>query len=532
MKKNIFNKVSLVLALSLTLALSLASCTDKFDEYNTNPHEATDEMMTRNNLLAGASLAQMERNVFIVGKDKGGEYQITEMLEGDIFASYIAPIMTWAYTGGANNDHYRLYNGWYNAPWNDAYTDIMTPWNIIKTGYENAGEGNSPALAIATVVKVFGMSRITDMYGPIVYSKFGTGLQVEFDSQEEVYKQFFKELESAIEVLAISSGSILEEYDYVYQGDIQKWLKFANTLRLRLAMRVSNVDATLAQTQAQAAIDQTGGLILTTSDNAYLHQGTSLVFKNPLWEVSESFNDMRMSATMDCYLNGYEDPRMAAYFRPAASNNEYHGVRNGMNNINKNNYQNVTSGINYDENDDMKWLESSETNFLLAEAALRWGLGSKSAQEYYEEGIRQSFTAAGVSGADEYIADSEKLPSTSWKNPYNNRSTNVTTSQVTVAWDDAASTEKKLERIMVQKWIALFPDGQEAWSEIRRTGYPVIVTIESNQSNGEVASGEVISRLKFPTTEYSDNSANTKAAVGLLGGRDVAGTRLWWDVKR
>ena len=96
----------------------------------------------------------------------------------------------------------------------------------------------------------------------------------------------------------------------------------------------------------------------------------------------------------------------------------------------------------------------------------------------------------------------------------------------------STSTEKKLERIMVQKWIALFPDGQEAWSEIRRTGYPVIVTIESNQSNGEVASGEVISRLKFPTTEYSDNSANTKAAVGLLGGRDVAGNRLCWDVKR
>jgi hypothetical protein len=85
---------------------------------------------------------------------------------------------------------------------------------------------------------------------------------------------------------------------------------------------------------------------------------------------------------------------------------------------------------------------------------------------------------------------------------------------------------------MIQKWIALFPDGQEAWSEIRRTGYPTIVSIESNQSGGEVANGEIISRLKFPTTEYSDNSNNTKAAVGMLGGRDVAGTRLWWDVKR
>ena len=518
----------------LVSGYSLISCTDKYDEYNVNPHEATNEMMTWDNLLAGASLAQMERNVFIVGTDKGGEYQITEMLEGDIFASYVAPITTWAYTGGDNNDHYKLYNGWYNAPWNDAYTDIMTPWNIIKVGYEEAGEGNSPALAIATIVKVFGMSRITDMYGPIVYSKFGTGLQVAFDSQEDVYKQFFKELDDAINILAISSGSILEEYDYVYQGDIAQWLKFANTLRLRLAMRVSNVDEDLAREQANAAINQAGGLILSTADNAYLHQGSSLVFRNPLWEVSESFNDMRMSATMECYLKGYGDPRLQKYFRAAKNSGEYYGVRNGIRNINKSAYQDVTSGINYNENSNMKWLESSETNFLLAEAALRWGIGGKTAQEFYEEGIRQSFAAVGAEGADDYIADSESLPNTSWTNMSSSRprAINVTTSQLPIAWDDAVSTEKNLERIMIQKWIALFPDGQEAWSEIRRTGYPTIVSIESNQSGGEVANGEIISRLKFPTTEYSDNSNNTKAAVGMLGGRDVAGTRLWWDVKR
>ena len=534
MKKIIINKVSSVLALSLTLSLCFTSCTDKYDEYNVNPHEATNEMMTWDNLLAGAALAQMERNVFIVGQDMGGEYQITEMLEGDIFASYIAPITTWAYTGGGNNDHYRLYNGWYNAPWNDAYTDIMTPWNIIKTGYEEVGEGNSPALAIATVVKVLGMSRITDMYGPIVYSKFGTGLQVAFDSQEEVYKQFFEELDKSIEILNVSDGNILDEYDYVYQGDIKQWTKFANTLRLRLAMRVSNVDEALGRQQAEAAINNPGGLIENVSDNSYLHQGTSLVFKNPLWEVSESFNDMRMSATMECYLKGYEDPRMQAFFRPASASGEYYGVRNGINNINKSSYETKTSGINYDENSDMKWLESSETCFLLAEAALRWGLGNKSAQEYYEEGIRQSFAAAGVAGADDYIANAEKLPLTTWTDMSSNRprATNVTTSQVTIAWDDNASLEQKMERIMTQKWIALFPDGQEAWSELRRTGYPTIVTIQSNLSNGEVANGEVISRLRFPTTEYADNSANTKAAVGMLKGRDIAGTRLWWDVKR
>lgn len=104
-------------------------------------------------------------------------------------------------------------------------------------------------------------------------------------------------------------------------------------------------------------------------------------------------------------------------------------------------------------------------------------------------------------------------------------------SNLTIAWNEDASNDEKMERIMIQKWIALYPDGQEAWSEMRRTGYPGWVRIQSMQTS-EVSQNEMISRLKFPTTEYSNNSDNTKAAVTLLGGDDKAGTRLWWDVKR
>lgn len=100
------------------------------------------------------------------------------------------------------------------------------------------------------------------------------------------------------------------------------------------------------------------------------------------------------------------------------------------------------------------------------------------------------------------------------------------------AWDDAASDKVNMERIMIQKWIALYPDGQEAWSEMRRTGKPGWVKIYSYNYQQEVTNGEMISRLKFPTTEYTNNSENTQKAVTLLGGRDIAGTRLWWDVKR
>lgn len=104
-------------------------------------------------------------------------------------------------------------------------------------------------------------------------------------------------------------------------------------------------------------------------------------------------------------------------------------------------------------------------------------------------------------------------------------------SQVTPAFDATASQEKQLEQIITQKWIALYPDGQEAWSEIRRTGYPGWVRIDSYANTSEVVNNDIIRRLRFPSTEYSNNTANVSEAVRLLGGSDIAGTHLWWDAK-
>ena len=166
---------------------------------------------------------------------------------------------------------------------------------------------------------------------------------------------------------------------------------------------------------------------------------------------------------------------------------------------------------------------------------ISFGLGDKTVQQYYEEGIRTSFASAGVAAnVDGYINNKTNLPKSAFVDVSTGRSTDVSSmlSMLPVAWDDAASNDEKLERIMIQKWIALYPDGQEAWSEMRRTGYPGWVKIQSYDYQREVKQGEMISRLKFPTTEYSNNSTNTQAAVKLLNGEDNAGTRLWWDVKR
>lgn len=514
-------------------SLLLTSCTDQFEKWNINPNEVTPEQMEQDNLNTGAYFTQMERGVFIVGKNLGGEYQVTQMLTGDIFASYIANINTYSYTT-YHNDHYALYKDWYDAPFKDAYTYVMQPWKSIV----DVTDEGSPTRAMATIVKVLGMSRITDMYGPIPYSKFGTSTQVSYDSQKDVYYRFFEELDHAINVLTTysdnNSAKYMEQYDYIYSGNVSKWIKFANTLRLRLAMRISFVDQAKAETEAAAAINHSYGLMTSADDSAILHQTTSFTFTNPIWEVSESFRDMRMGATMDCYLNGYGDPRISKYFRPATKDGNYHGVRNGMKNLSKDTYVAAASGLNFETNSNMQWMNAAEAYFLLAEAKLRLKLGTETVQNYYEEGIRISFLSKGASGADTYIADAVSLPLDTYTDPVNNQRTNVSSSlsRLTIAWEEGVTNEQKLERIMIQKWIALFPDGQEAWSEMRRTGYPGFVRINSYSYQTEVASNELISRLKFPTTEYSNNSGNTQAAVSLLGGNDAAGTRLWWDTRR
>ena len=527
-KLSIYKLVLGVSALAATTVFS--ACTDSFEKWNTNPNEATEEQMGYDNLKVGGFFTQMQKGVMIVGLDKGGEYQITQALAGDLFASYLATITTWSYTN-YNNDHYVLYPNWYNAAFNDAYTDIMQPY---KSLYENTDEG-SAARAMGTVVRVMGMSRITDMYGPIPYSKFGTGTQVAYDRQADVYASFFDELDEAIDDLAdynaTSSETVMAKYDYIYSGKVGKWLKLANTLRLRLAMRVSNVDEAKAREEIEKCL-ALGQFLETVDDAALLRQNTYFSFVNPYYEITVSWNDEKMSATMDCYLNGLADPRVSAYFSPAADGS-YHGVRNGMPNVNKDNYISNASSMNYTTSSAMKWMDAAETNFLLAEAKLRFDLGEKSAKEYYEAGIKASFDYWGVSGADAYIADTEKRPLDIYTDPYNNRTTNVASmlTSTSVSWEDGNNSEN-LKKIALQKWIALFPDGQEAWSDMRRTGLPGWVRISSYGYQSEVRDGEMISRLKFPTTEYSNNSANTQAAASLLGGADAAGTRLWWDVKR
>ena len=205
--KRLLKNTHLISGVFFIGGLLFTSCTDSFEKWNINPNEVTPDQIQQDNLNTGAYFVQMERGVFIVGKDLGGEYQITQMLTGDIFASYIANINTYSYTT-YHNDHYVLYKDWYDAPFKDAYINIMQPWKAIA----DVTDENSTTRALATVVKVLGMSRITDMYGPIPYSQFGTTTQVPYDSQKDIYYKFFEELDNAISILTVYNNSNSARY--------------------------------------------------------------------------------------------------------------------------------------------------------------------------------------------------------------------------------------------------------------------------------------------------------------------------------
>jgi hypothetical protein len=172
-------------------------------------------------------------------------------------------------------------------------------------------------------------------------------------------------------------------------------------------------------------------------------------------------------------------------------------------------------------------MSTAEVYFLRSEGALRgWNMGG-TAQEFYEAGIRASFEQNGAEGASSYASDNTKKP-LDYVDPLFPENNTPAVSKITVAW--GATNEENLEKIITQKWIATYPDGQEAWSEFRRTGYPKLFRIKNNKSGGVISTELGVRRLPFAQSEEASNPAGVASGVTALGGPDNGATRLWWDV--
>ena len=527
------------------LALSLFTACD-FQKVNTNEFELLPEEGLMDGISIGGPITAMQKCVFPVGTQADGtsvanRYQTAYNLAADCWSGYFGQNNNW---GGPNNLNYFLKDGWVASSYTESYSTVVPLWQDLKGKTETQFP---EVFALAQILKISAWHKATDMFGPIPYKEAGKGLiTVPYDSQEEVYKSMFKELSDAIEVLTKyadnGNSKLLPNADAIYAGDVHKWVVYANSLMLRLAMRVYYADAALSKKYALQAVNHSYGVMKTKDDEAKMERGASLEFKNNLDVLINQYNECRMGSSMLAYLGGYQDPRLPKYFNTSTVSQAVTVGTYGK-------YSGVPTGHDVSSNDAFKdssrpaitsttptyWMRASEVYFLLAEAALHGFAVGGTAESLYEKGIEMSFEENGIASSE--VADymSSGLKPSAYSFHLTNPSVNVdvpAVTEATTAW--SGTDEEKLEKIMIQKWIALYPNGQEAWTEYRRTGYPKLHSVVTNYSNGEIDSEIGIRRMRFPTNKSTsaEDIANLESARKLLrGGLDKAGTRLWWDNK-
>ena len=527
------------------LALSLFTACD-FQKVNTNEFELLPEEGLMDGISIGGPITAMQKCVFPVGTQADGtsvanRYQTAYNLAADCWSGYFGQNNNW---GGPNNLNYFLKDGWVASSYTESYSTVVPLWQDLKGKTETQFP---EVFALAQILKISAWHKATDMFGPIPYKEAGKGLiTVPYDSQEEVYKAMFKELSDAIEVLTKyadnGNSKLLPNADAVYAGDVHKWVVYANSLMLRLAMRVYYADAALSKKYALQAVNHSYGVMKTKDDEAKMERGASLEFKNNLDVLINQYNECRMGSSMLAYLGGYQDPRLPKYFNTSTVSQavtvgtygKYSGVPTGHD-VSSNDAFRDSSRPAITSTTPTYWMRASEVYFLLAEAALHGFAVGGTAESLYEKGIEMSFEENGIASSE--VADymSSGLKPSAYSFHLTNPGVNVDVPAVTQATTEWSGTdEEKLEKIMIQKWIALYPNGQEAWTEYRRTGYPKLHSVVTNYSNGEVDSEVGIRRMRFPTNKSTsaEDIANLESARKLLrGGLDKAGTRLWWDNK-
>ena len=500
----------------LTLfSISLFSgCVKNFEKINTDPSRLTS--------LSPADVKSLFPNALYQGLTHNGAYQQTaQALFADQYAQYFA--QTAPYFA---SHRYLIIDSWIQTQWTGVYVSTLPSLVIII----KETKGVQPTLnAIARIWKTFVLHRTTDYYGPIPYSEIGsTNKYIKYDLQKEIYYDFFKELtEAAADLKANLDVPSYGTQDIIYNGDNEKWLRFANTLRLRLAMRISQVEPEKAKQEAEAAVAD--GVFTDASQDALLKVSTN--YPNRL-NSTTSWNEFRMSAAMQSLLVGYKDPRLSKWFSPAVATGKYSGVRNGLlpdeqilaENDNDHN-SNVSDllFVNNQYTTPETVMHAAEAFFLRAEGAIKgWNMGG-TADELYTTGIKMSMNRWGITDEtviNNYISSSDlpMAPGGLYNTPA------LTDIPVLFSTDPA----KQQEQILTQKWLAVFPDGFEAWAEMRRSGYPKFYPL-LHSDNPDVPADKMIRRIPFTEYDKQRNGVAVKEAVSLLNGPDNAATKLWWD---
>ncbi|MEO7990680.1 MAG: SusD/RagB family nutrient-binding outer membrane lipoprotein [Chryseolinea sp.] len=514
--------------ITLAILILSVSCTGDFDKINTNPNTLTADQLDAT--MAGPSFANalykgINNASWDLPEDDPGTYGLITMLHSMLFTHYFsAGPASWATERNGIND------GWRSRGWLRFYT-LAVP--SLRNTY-TASEGNAEALAVIDIWKVFMFHRFTDSWGSVPYSKAGVGgASVAYDSQEAMYTDFFTLLDAANTTLSASTEStvgIFGSFDKIYGGDVEKWRRFGNSLRLRLALRLSDVAPSIAKAQAEAAV--AAGVIESNEGSAYF--ASSSHSYNNFVDIAGGWG-FYMSADLESILKGYDDPRLSKWFA-ANANGEFVGQPNGggtvrgwdtddLSLINRTTFVSAVAKP-------IEVMMASETYFNRAEGVLNgWSMGSGTAQSHYEQGIRLSLQQWGVTSdatIDAYIAGTSTAEEPTLVSYYDDAGIS-TTPPVDVPVLFAGTESDQRKQIAVQKYLGLFPESWETWSDLRRTDanilYPLLTTENSAVGRG------IMKRLTYLPNEYSTNREAVDAAVGTIsGGQDLGSANVWWDV--
>lgn len=474
-----------------TFALSSISCNKVSDFENTNVNPAgtgtpvTAALLT--NVLSG--IGGYATSI------RGGHYaQYFSETQYPGSSIYTAPILSFSGTYAA--ELYDLQNII------NQNTDPATKGLVIGSGSTNN------QIAIARILKAYIFWTITDRWGDIPYFEALKGLDKKFtpkyDTQQEIYVDLVKELKEAVaqfDNVSVFKGDILMNYAASTSPTTvnAKWKKFANSLRMLIALRTSKVYPNAGQwaaTEFNAALTDAGGIITANSENVALTYPGS-TFPNPwnsTYVVSARVDDAE-SKTMTDALNAVNDPRIASF--GTASTGFPYGLDRPRAVLVPLGFAYVLKGASTPATDPVMILNASTVTLARAEAAER-GWTTEIAATLYASAISLSFTQYGY-----------------------------TTTQATnyIAQPEIAYGSNNLAKIGQQRWFALYPNGFQAWFEWRRTGFPALTPAPYATNPG----GQIPRRYIYGTDEYSTNGTNVKASAAKLTGGDTQDARVWWD---
>ncbi|WP_300300612.1 SusD/RagB family nutrient-binding outer membrane lipoprotein [uncultured Muribaculum sp.] len=593
----IFNK-SIYLGIASAAMLSMAACQD-FDDLNRDPYAIEDDKTNESQTKVDDDTKYADINIdykLDTPEDSAkcaadipntgatfrnflyegyyAQHQRTTNLTHDIYAGFVANNQP---KHAKQSPDYSYTDGWSALRWSEFFNSRSAEYRTLLRAYKfnKNPERYMNMFYVTRVYYAFCMLAHTDTYGDMPFREYvRTDIpetnNVAYDTQEQIYDAMFRILEQAVDSIQPDDPQqfSVERDDICYSGDWHKWLRFANTLRLRMALRISNVNPERAKLEGQAALDNEYGLMTSNDDNMQtvpkyapvdmgglndggnenVHAMTSVLFKGESvlsYEMDSLYRHLSTGGK-EYKINGGRgkpaifkkiDPRcIKCWYRSGMTDNtlavaqeslskDYVGCRRGAQDpdisMQQINYSLTKTKPKPEKALDPDfwfslsrptvWLGYAESLFLKAEAALRGWRGadlSMSAEQYFRAGVQASM--------DYYMVDPTD-----------------TSAYIDglVALNDGTFTsgdrEKILEAIITQKWMAVFPNGNEGWADFRRTDYPALENQLTNMSGGSVPEGKMIKRIQYPNSE---NQNRYFLEHSELQAANTQGTRLWWDV--